>query len=110
MPIEFGDVLTGQIFIDGESGPIGWTGIQTISTLLDDDIFEEEDKNNKWIDFDELRNPITFTANMHLSEKLKRLLIFGWKAKGPYRKRLIKKMENTFPWHNFTFELGDDEA
>lgn len=110
MPIEFGDVRIGSILFDGETRSIGWSGIQTVSTLLDDDISEEEDKNPKWINFDELRNPITFTVNMHLSEKLKRLLIFGWKAKGPYRKRLIKKMENAFPWHNFTFELGDDKS
>lgn len=110
MPAEFGNAVIDSILINGETGPIGWSGIQTASTLLPEDYAEKHTNCTKWIDLDDLRHPLTFTCDLRLSEKFKRALIFGWRPKGPYRKRLIKKMEKAFPWHNFTFELRGDET
>ena len=109
MPIEFGGVLTGQIFIDGETGPIGWSGIQTVSTLLPDDYLEES-HSIEWADFNDLRHPLTFTCDLRLSKKFKRALILGWRAKGPYRKRLIERLKRARSFYNWTLELRSDET
>lgn len=104
MPIEFGDVLTGQIFIDGETGPIGWSGIQTISTLLDEDV--QDDRLPIRMDYDK---EVSFDCDFKLSKSAFKLLFLGWRAKGPYRKRLIERLNKACPFYNWTI-WGSDET
>lgn len=105
MPTEFGNVRIDSILIDGESGPIGWSGIQTISTLSDEDI--QNDQSPIRMDYDK---EISFDCNFKLSKSGFKLLFLGWRAKGPYRKRLIERLKRARPFYNYTFELRSDEA
>lgn len=103
MPIEFGEVLTGQIFIDDESGPIGWSGIQTVSTLLDEDI--QDDQSPIRMDYDK---EVSFDCDFKLSKSAFKLLFLGWRAKGPYRKRLIERLKKARPFYNWTIWRSDE--
>ena len=85
MPTEFGEVLTGQIFIDGETGPIGWSGIQTVSTLLDEDI--QNDQSPIRMDYDK---EISFDCNFKLSKSGFKLLFLGWRARDRTARDLLK--------------------
>ena len=105
MPTEFGDVRIDSILFDGETGPIGWSGIQTVSTLLDEDIQNDQPSIRMGHD-----KEISFDCDFKLSKSGFKLIFLGWRAKGPYRKRLIERLKRARPFYNWTFELRSDET
>lgn len=76
MPIEFGNTVIDSILINGETGPIGWSGIQTVSTLLDEDI-----QGNRYPIRMNYDKEATFDCDFKLSKSGFKLLFLGWRAK-----------------------------
>ena len=97
--------MSVSIIIDGETGPIGWCGIQTVNTLLDEEV--QVDRFPIKMNYDK---EVTFDCGLKLSKSGFKILFLGWRAKGPYRKRLIERLKRARPYYNWTFELRSDEV
>ena len=104
MPFEYGTTLLNGLFITDASGKtINWS-CEEIPELVEDHI------DTPAISFDNNKE-ISFTAEFKISKWFERYMKYGWKARGPVRKRLleiVKKRYLTYTTYLFEKKEGED--
>ena len=86
MPFEYGTTLLNGLFITDASGKTITWSCEEIPELVDDFI------DTPTISFNNSKE-ISFTAEFKISKWFKSYLEYGWKARGPVRKRLLEKIK-----------------
>lgn len=104
MPFEYGTTLLNGLFITEASGKTITWSCEEIPELVDVPIDAPIiDLNN--------HAEISFHAHFRISKWMDRYLKYGWKARGPIRKRLLEKVQKrylTFTTYLFERKEGED--
>ena len=75
----------GYFFADGK--PVGPVSMIEDATITEDDSLADNTIAIDWVDVG-----ATFTGELKISRRMRMMLLYGWRAKGPIRKRLLMRL------------------